>query len=409
MPIRATVCLAVIVLLSSCSSSQDNSPGSSVSINCTTPTTGDPGWPWQDGSSGDDFTQDIASDSEGNIYLSAQTSGDLEVVKGGGALLYKFSPQGAKQWVCQLGGTVSDYRGGLEIDTADNIYAAWRSGGVVFLAKLDSAGNVLWAKKWDYGFNVVFTEIAANGYGNIFLVGEAAGDIGGGTTGMFFWKLDGSGNTLWVRQMAGSEYIYAADVDASGNLYVAGEISGGFDGHPEIGARDIFLVKFNSDGVKQWSKLLGTTGLDLTQGMAIDTFGVNLAYNSTGGYLTRFDFNGNELWTFSTGDSSDSVRDIAADGFGSYYLTGSWDGTSPSNMIVVKVDTAGSETWRIEPATSGYDIGSKVLVDSFGDIYIGGHSWGDFTGDGNPAPGLNIFDLVLLKYNATGTQIVSPP
>tara|TARA_B100000929_G_scaffold641_1_gene593 strand:+ start:1795 stop:1956 length:162 start_codon:yes stop_codon:yes gene_type:complete len=40
-------------------------------------------------------------------------------------------------------------------------------------------------------------------------------------------------------------------VDSPNNIYVTGFTSGGLDGNTNFGARDIFLVKYTSDGVKQ--------------------------------------------------------------------------------------------------------------------------------------------------------------
>jgi len=40
-------------------------------------------------------------------------------------------------------------------------------------------------------------------------------------------------------------------VDNSSNIYITGYTSGGLDGNTNAGGTDLFLVKYNSDGVKQ--------------------------------------------------------------------------------------------------------------------------------------------------------------
>jgi len=50
---------------------------------------------------------------------------------------------------------------------------------------------------------------------------------------------------------ASSDFGYGVAVDGSGNAYVTGYTSGGLDGNTSAGGADIFLVKYNSDGVKQ--------------------------------------------------------------------------------------------------------------------------------------------------------------
>ena len=39
--------------------------------------------------------------------------------------------------------------------------------------------------------------------------------------------------------------------DSSANVYVVGETVGGLDGNTSAGGSDLFVVKYNSDGVKQ--------------------------------------------------------------------------------------------------------------------------------------------------------------
>jgi len=40
-------------------------------------------------------------------------------------------------------------------------------------------------------------------------------------------------------------------IDSSGNVYVTGVTFGGLDWNTSAGANDLFVVKYNSDGVKQ--------------------------------------------------------------------------------------------------------------------------------------------------------------
>jgi len=47
------------------------------------------------------------------------------------------------------------------------------------------------------------------------------------------------------------DYGFGVTVDSSDNIYVTGYTAGGLDNNSNSGSLDIFLVKFNSDGVKQ--------------------------------------------------------------------------------------------------------------------------------------------------------------
>ena len=59
-------------------------------------------------------------------------------------------------------------------------------------------------------------------------------------------------------------------IDSSSNIYVVGYAGSGFDGNTGQGSTDALLVKFNSSGTKQWSRLYGSTAGDIGRGIVID-------------------------------------------------------------------------------------------------------------------------------------------
>jgi len=63
------------------------------------------------------------------------------------------------------------------------------------------------------------------------------------------------------RQLARSsnDYAYGVATDSSGNVYVAGGTNGGLDGNTNAGNTDLFVVKYNSSGTKQWTRQLGSS------------------------------------------------------------------------------------------------------------------------------------------------------
>jgi len=64
-----------------------------------------------------------------------------------------------------------------------------------------------------------------------------------------------------TKQLGTSSKDYGTSVttDSSGNIYVTGYTEGGLDGNTNSGESDIFLVKYNSSGTKQWTEQLGTS------------------------------------------------------------------------------------------------------------------------------------------------------
>ena len=98
-----------------------------------------------------------------------------------------------------------------------------------------------------------------------------------------------------------------------GNIYVAGTASSGaFGGNTAAGGDDIFLVKYNSSGTKQWTKTYGSSSGDKAQGgVATDSSGnAYVAGYTRGGldsntlagsanddedyFIVKFDSNGNK-------------------------------------------------------------------------------------------------------------------
>jgi len=101
------------------------------------------------------------------------------------------------------------------------------------------------------------------------------------------------------RQLARSsnDYAYGVATDLSGNVYVAGGTNGGLDGNTSAGNTDLFVVKYNSSGTKQWTKQLGSSSLDFDFCVATDssrnvyvsgvTYG-GLDNNTNAGYIDLF-------------------------------------------------------------------------------------------------------------------------
>ena len=77
----------------------------------------------------------------------------------------------------------------------------------------------------------------------------------------------------WTKQLgtSSSEKAFGVATDSSGNVYVAGSTQGGLDGNSNAGSQDLFVLKYNSSGAKQWTKQMGVSGQFTTiRGVATD-------------------------------------------------------------------------------------------------------------------------------------------
>jgi len=101
-----------------------------------------------------------------------------------------------------------------------------------------------------------------------YVAGHTLGGLDGNTSAggddLFLVKYDTNGNKLWTRQLGTSSLdgAYGVAVDGSGNAYVAGHTLGGLDGNTSAGGDDLFLVKYDTNGNKLWTRQLGSSSWD---------------------------------------------------------------------------------------------------------------------------------------------------
>ena len=113
------------------------------------------------------------------------------------------------------------------------------------------------------------------------------GNTNAGSYDIFLVKYNSSGTKQWTKQSStsGKSYGKEVTVDSAGNIYVTGATSSGLDGNTHIGNYDIFLTKYNSSGARQWTKQFGTSSADWGQGVTVDSAGNIYVAGQTGGVL----------------------------------------------------------------------------------------------------------------------------
>ena len=180
----------------------------------------------------------------------------------------KYDSSGTKQWTKQLGTSSEEWGHDVTTDSSDNIYVSGNTwGGLggkkhegksdIFLIKFNSSGTKKWIRQfgtskidWEYG---VTTDSSDNIYVTGYTEGGLDGNTSSGSYDMFLVKYNSSGTKQWTKQLGTSSYETGQSVitDSSDNIYVTGNTSGDLDGNTNSGGQDIFLVKYNSSGIKQ--------------------------------------------------------------------------------------------------------------------------------------------------------------
>ena len=249
------------------------------------------------------------------------------------------------------------------------------------------------------------------------------------TTGVQDLSRNGlTGNNVWSFTTAtvdqsgtpGSDTATGIAVDGSGNYYVTGYTDGGLDGNTNLGMTDGFLIKYNPAGVKQWTRQFGTANTDWANAVTVDASGSVFVAGTTLGnvtatqpfaFLKKFDSSGNLLWTRQNTATSGSVgaTSVAVDVSGNIYVagstTGSVDGvTGPGgqDIILIKYDSTGTWQWTTMYGTaSTEDCWGGVKTDSLGNVYVAGSTWGGSFG----GPNQGARDTFVFKVDANGNSL----
>ena len=111
---------------------------------------------------------------------------------------------------------------------------------------------------------------------------------------MFLTKYNKDGAKQWTKLMGagGADYGNDVSVDGNGNVYVTGAIESDLYNNNDWDFDNIFLVKYNTDGVKLWTKELSTSGNDSGQGVSVDDNGNVYVSGITGQSVNGFTHGG---------------------------------------------------------------------------------------------------------------------
>ncbi len=180
----------------------------------------------------------------------------------------------------------------------------------IFISKLDSSGNFLWAKTFgDIGWYDEGKSIAVDRSGNVYATGYFTGAVdfdpsptntftlSSPNPDVFIIKLDPLGNFYWVKNMGlNSDAIgYDLKLDLQGNVYITGQFTGISNFDPSVsnftlssnGSQDIFISKLDFDGNFVWAKSIGSSTDDVGHSVAID---ISNNIYTTGWYRNITDF-----------------------------------------------------------------------------------------------------------------------
>jgi uncharacterized delta-60 repeat protein len=215
-------------------------------------------------------------------------------------------------------------------------------------------------------------------------------------------------DTSWVRRYNGpnnnQDVPSAIVVDAAGNVYVTGR-STGIDTD-----FDYATLKYDSLGNELWTKRYNGLGNGPDESGAIAVDYAGNVYVSGGSLGIGVDYDYATIKYYSNGDtvwvrrydgpigSVDGVWAMALDSFGNVYVTGqSYGSATGFDYATIKYCANGDTAWvrRYDGPSSNHDYAYAMALDSGGVLYVTGASYGNGTG----------LDFVTIKYDSSGNEL----
>ena len=232
------------------------------------------GWAGAMGGTNLDSSYAIAVDQSGNVYTSGVFFGTADFDPGAGTFnmtsngsvdifISKLDMNGNFVWAKSMGGIGLDHGYAIAVDGSGNVYTTGHFNGTVdfdpgagtnnltgagasnvFIQKLDTDGNFVWAKAIDGNSDgttkdIKVFDIAMDGSGNVYTLGNFLGtvdfDPGVGTleltsaggTDIFISKLDNNGDFVFAKSVGGTDDDYGEEIalDGNGNILTTGYFS----------------------------------------------------------------------------------------------------------------------------------------------------------------------------------------
>ncbi|MBI4931780.1 MAG: gliding motility-associated C-terminal domain-containing protein [Bacteroidetes bacterium] len=432
-----------------------------------------------------DKATDMDIDTSGNLYVSGYYNvgqpatalisfGSINppVDWGKEGFLAKVNSSGTWMWVNAAIGGYDERVLGMCTDKVNGyVYATgctwydiydfngcYTSGGVsdeVFVGKFDLNGNCIWnihggSDGDDHGFDLITDK-----QGNIYLTGFLSdhygwfgnpGYFGSITVPMstdsiaFAAKISPSGVFQWVRTFNGidGERDNRIAIDTLSNIYITGGFAGsklfGSTMLTSAGGRDVFVIKYDSNGNFIWAKRAGGISDDRGNSITVDYFGDVYVtgefrdkavfgtdtVNNNGGpngrdiFVSKMKTNGNWIWAKKAGSNSGSDRGdrIISNKKGNLFVTGQFKGIASFGanitlsaaadslqVFVAAIDTSGKWKWALAGGGTDEDRGTALACDDSCNLYNAGYYVTNASFGSNSLIGLGKKDIYVAKID----------
>jgi hypothetical protein len=303
------------------------------------------------------------------------------------AYVVKINNNGEKEWNNTFGGVGKDYANSI-IQTSDGYVLAgytgsYGAGGDAYVVKIDNNGQEMWSKTFGGVGYEEANSIIQTSDGYVFAGYTTS--YGAGSNDVYVVKIDNNGEKEWNNTFGGAGDEKAYSIIQTSDGYVLA----GFTNSYGVGYYDAYVVKINNNGEKEWSKTFGGVSYDEANSI-IQTSdgGYVLAGNTWSGgagnqdaYVVKMNNYGQEMWskTYGVGKHEEAKSIIqTSDGYVLAGYTISY-GAGFFNAYVVKINNYGEKIWEKTFGGGGNDEAKSIIQTSDGYVLAG---WTDSYGAG---------------------------
>ena len=414
-----------------------------LNLSCNAEATPKIAWSTQFGSSQGCGPESIIVDSNGNLYIVGEVTGNLYGTSAGeqDAYAVKYNAAGNQLWGRQFGSNKIDATSSAALNgdngiyivgfTEGSLYEQNQIGRDAFIAKYSASGNIVWTKQPRTDTSDEANGVAIDQQGNVIVVGYTTGVMFGssnpeGQQAAFIIKYSSSGEQAWGKQLW-AEYSTEASstaIDSQNNIIVAGDTEDLFVPAGDQLNQDSFLLKLNASSEQLWGHQFGTTNIDGATAVCVDPNGniyvggtMDLDISPEGaeilgakGYIAKYDSDGNQIWLQQlSSEGYQEVMSLALGNDGNIYVvgytTGNLYGTNAGqeDAYIACYNSSGNYQWGYQFGTTSADGADAVCVDSAGNIYVTGYTDGSLygTNSGNS-------DTFVVKFGVLPTPAFDP-
>ncbi len=307
-------------------------------------------------------------------------------------------------------------------DANGNAEWALRFGG----SSVDSAHDVVAAPDGDVIVGGIVSGAATFASSVSVPVGSGQGD-----SDVVVVRLSAAGGIDFLERLGGTdqESFGGLAVGPSGEVFVGGTFASSTmtiasSTVVNVGAKDGFVAELAANGVPLWSASCGGVGQDGVAAVAVDATGGVYVFGEVDGaancgsvpvaaplggvdlLLARFDGDGTTMWAQRYGGgANEEARQVARGPDGVLVLAGTTGRADDPSMpfvaaFVVAVDPGETVRWTATMGGSGYDVAQGVSVDADGYVVVALRFGG---GDLDPGPG----DLQVTTAGASDALFVT--